>query len=189
MSNALAVATVTASLAQQLSRFVDDGVPGARVTFLPPSSESLQSSGPLVNVFLFRVLSNASVSNNGLPTRGPAGQGLQRPRAAIDLDYLISFFGDDAQLEPQRLLGAVVAGLHAQPILPASIISETVNSTPWLQGSDLATQTAPVKFTPIVMAPEQMAQLWSEFVRTDYRLSVFYQASVVLLDTPARLRE
>ena len=192
MSNALAVATVTASLAQQLSRFISDGgptpVPGARVTFLPPSSESLQSGEPLVNAFLFRVVRNAELNNNDLPTRGPDGRPLDRPSAAINLDYLITFFGDDTRLEPQRLLGAVVAGLHAEPILSAGIIRDTIKVTPWLGGSDLATQAESVKFTPTVMTPEQMARFWSEFVHADYRLSVLYNASVVLLDTPARLR-
>ena len=180
MSNALAVATVTASLAHQLSRVIKDGstsVPGARVTFLPPSNEGLQSGDPLVNLFLFKVVPNAYHSHADLPAREAGG----RSWGAIDLDYMISFFGDDARLEPQRLLGLVVAGIHAEPILSRAVIQDTIATTAWLAASDLALQTEAVKLTP--MAPEQTDQ--PAFAHPGGRLSVFYRASTVLLDAPS----
>lgn len=188
MSNPLAVAAVTAALAQHVSSFISDGrplqIPGARVTFLNPSSEQLQTGESTVNIFLFRVTRNASLNNNDLPTRSDDAQFLRRPSAAVDLDYLVTFFGDDRELAPQRLLGSVLAGLHAEPVLSRKLIQDTIDATPWLKGSDLADQVESVKVTQAVVEPDLMVRFWTELIKTDYQLSVFYHASVVLLDTP-----
>jgi hypothetical protein len=188
MSNPLAVAAVTAALAQHVSSFISDGrplqIPGARVTFLNPSSEQLQTGESTVNIFLFRVTRNAGLSNNDLPTRDGDAGFLRRPSAAVDLDYLVTFFGDDRELAPQRLLGSVVAGLHAEPVLGRKLIQDTIDATPWLKGSDLADQVESVKVTQAVVEPDLMVRFWTELIKTDYQLSVFYHASVVLLDTP-----
>jgi len=191
MSNPLAVATVTASLAQHISSFISDGrplqIPGARVTFLNPSSEQLQTGESTVNIFLFRVNRNASLNNNDLPTRSGGAGFMNRPSAAVDLDYLVTFFGDDRELAPQRLLGSVVSGLHAEPVLGRKLIQDTIDATPWLKGSDLADQVESVKVTQAMVEPDLMVRFWTELIKSDYQLSVFYHASVVLLDTPVSL--
>ncbi len=188
MSNPLAVAAVTATLAQHVSSFISDGrplqIPGARVTFLNPSSEQLQTGEATVNIFLFRVTRNAALNNNDLPTRGGGSEILRRPSAVVDLDYLVTFFGDDRELAPQRLLGSVVAGLHAEPVLGRQLIQATIDATPWLKGCDLAEQVESVKITQAVVEPDLMVRFWTELIKTDYQLSVFYHASTVLLDTP-----
>jgi hypothetical protein len=188
MSNPLAVAAVTAALAQHVSSFISDGrplqIPGARVTFLNPSSEQLQTGESTVNIFLYRVTRNAGLNNNDLPTRSGDAGFMNRPSAAVDLDYLVTFFGDDRELAPQRLLGSVVAGLHAEPVLGRRLIQDTIDATPWLKGSDLAEQVESVKVTQAVVEPDLMVRFWTELIKTDYQLSVFYHASVVLLDTP-----
>jgi hypothetical protein len=72
----------------------DEPVPGANVTFTDPSNSVLMSGAPIVNVWLYRVTQR--------PEEHP-GDGRLRP----ELDYALSFFGDDARLDPQRLLGCV----------------------------------------------------------------------------------
>ncbi|MGH7451821.1 MAG: Pvc16 family protein, partial [bacterium] len=52
----------------------------------------------------------------------------------------------------------------------------------FLNASDLAEQIELVKFSPIVLNLEELSKLWSVFFQTAYRLSVAYQASVVLID-------
>ena len=51
---------------------------------------------------------NAALRNSDLPTRNHRSVVVQRPTCALDLHYLLSFYGDDSKLEPQRMLGAVV---------------------------------------------------------------------------------
>jgi len=188
MSNSLAVATVTAALANHLARVVSEGpsggVPGARVTTLNPGSSALRDGDPLVNLYLFRVARNPYVSNRDLPSRAADGRPLKAPTAALDLDYMITLFGDDARLEPQALLGAVVAWLNAEPSLDPALIQATVVHTPWLAGSNLGDIVEPVRLAPMSLPADVMARLWSEFVNVPYQLTVLYTASAVELDVP-----
>lgn len=191
MSNALAIATVTETLVRVLGNSLSgSGVTGATVTKTrPDDTNNLPSPG--VNVFLYQVSPNTAWRNADLPTRGPEGTLLRRPQAALDLYYLLTFYGTDATLDQQRLLGAVVRQLHAFPVLSrdsvvaaVSYASATQNGVPpYLTGSDLADQIDVVRFTPVNYSLEELSKLWSVFLKTDYVLSVAYAASVVLIET------
>ena len=183
MSNPLAIATVTQTLVQVLSDGLDPAqVSGARVTAVPPDfKEGLPDAG--VNVFLYHVAPNAALRNADLPTRRADGSLLNRPTAAIDLYYLMTFYGNEKQLEQQRLLGAVTRTLHAQPVLPRSTIEFVQAHVPFLATADLAEQPELVRVTPINLTLEELSKLWSFLLKIDYVLSVAYQASVVLINT------
>src|SRR5947209_6803644 len=114
MSNYLAVATVTATLSRALTAAVGTDVPGATVTTLRPDDSTNGAPETGVNVYLYQVTPNAAWRNTDLPTRRENGQLIERPRVALDLQYLLSFYGSEVQLEPQRLLGSVVRTLHAR---------------------------------------------------------------------------
>jgi Pvc16 N-terminal domain len=192
MSNGLSVATVTATLTNLIGSIISTGiggVPGARVTHLEPSDEELSDGQPIVNVFLIQVTRNPSLFNQDLPTRRADGSAMQTPLAAIDLNYLLSFYGNQSTLEPQRLLGCVVAGLHAEPLLSPSLIASTVASTSWLAGSNLATSPDRVRLTPIGMTSEQMSQLWKSFFDFNYCLSILCQASGLMVAWPEPLQQ
>src|SRR5271165_5220408 len=78
---------------------------GAAVTTLRPDAQLSVADATGINIFLYQVLPNASLRNCDLPTRRSDGTLVQRPRIALDLNYLFTFYGNDAELEPQRLLG------------------------------------------------------------------------------------
>src|SRR5207253_6261201 len=132
MSNFLAIATVTATLRQVLTGSVGVDVPGASVTTARPNGTGAGTPTTGVNVFLYQVTPNGSWRNEDLPTRDGGGSVVQRPRAALDLHYLLTFYGADAQLEQQRLLGSVVRTLHERPVLTRQAITGTVAGTPFL---------------------------------------------------------
>jgi len=114
MSNALAIATVTETLVQVLQGALTGINLGSspHVTNTRPDQQTgLPPVG--VNVFLYQIAPNPYLRNIDLPTRKADGSLLQRPKAAVDLYYLLSFYGDDTTLEQQRLLGAVIRELHA----------------------------------------------------------------------------
>jgi hypothetical protein len=184
MSNALAIAAVTEALVQTLQQALT-GInlgSGAQVTNTRPDQENgVPALG--VNVFLYQVTPNPSLRNSDLPTRAADGTLLRRPRAALDLHYLLTFYGDDATLEQQRLLGAVVRELHANPTLPRTMITHVEQSVSFLAGSDLDQQPELVRFTPINFTLEELSKLWSFLLKTDYVLSVAYVASVVMIET------
>lgn len=182
MSNFLAIATVTATLAQGVQEAVAVDVPGATVTMTRPDSAANGARGPRVNLYLYQVTPNAAYRNCDLPTRRLDGQLVQRPRVALDLHYLLTCYGDEPGLEPQRLLGSVVRTLHAAPVLTRESIRDAVTATPALARSNLADEVELVKFTPIALSLEELSKLWSVFFQTQHALSVAYQGTVVLIE-------
>jgi len=189
VSNFLAVATVTATLRRMLQAVVSVDVDGAAVTTVRPSSSGSGLPQTGVNVFLFQVTPNADLRHLDLPTRRSGGGVLQRPIAAIDLHYLFSFYGDDASLEPQRLLGSLVRTLHARPILTREAIRDTLADPAFgfLAGSDLDEEAELVRFVPLGFSLQDLSQIWTGMLqKTDYALSVTYKASVVLLTADER---
>jgi hypothetical protein len=191
VSNHLAIATVTTVLGQIIEGAAKDAVTGAGITTQrpgTPASNASPDSGPHVNLYLYQVTPNGAWRNADLPTRSANGGLVQRPQAALDLFYLLTFFGNESDLEPQRILGSVATALHARPVLTRekirSVIQTVVNADPthYLAGSDLAEQVELVKFSPLPLNLEELSKLWSVFLQTPYALSVAYQGSVVLLE-------
>ncbi len=195
MSDHLAIATVTATLRRMLQAAIVADVPDAdaRVTMVRPNDvDATRPAAPGVNIFMYQVSPNATWRNADLPTRSSAGRLAQRPQVALNLHYLISFYGEDGELLlAQRLLGSVVRTLHVQPQLTPRMIRETVQEPTYayLNSADLAEQIERVKFTPGVFSLEELSKLWTVFFQTPYALSAVYEASVVLIEgtgTPAR---
>jgi hypothetical protein len=181
MSNYLAIATVTAALQQVLLPPVKQAVGGANVGFNRPDPAS--STTPLVNIYLYQITPNGAYRNADLPTRRSDGTLVQRPQAAFDLHYLFTFHGDDSQLQPQLMLGAVVTTLHSQPLLSTANINSAVSNFSFLAGSGLDSQVERVKFTATALSLEEFSKLWSVFFQVEYSLSAAFQASVVLMET------
>jgi hypothetical protein len=183
MSNFLAVATVTAALRELLLAAVSPDVPGADVTTLRPNGSGTPATS--INIYLYQVTPNAALSNADLPTRRGDGQLVQRPVAALDLQYLLTFFGSEAQLEPQRLLGSTVRALHSRPVLTRDSIKQTIAKPlfSYLAQSNLADAVELVRFTPVPLQLEELSKLWSVYFQTPYSLSIAYQATVVLIES------
>jgi len=183
MSNFLAIATVTAALQQVLQGPVKAAVSSATVGFNRPDGSAAGQQSALVNVYLYQVTPNAAYRNADLPTRRDDGTLVQRPQAALDLHYLFTFHGDDSQLEPQRLLGAVTSTLHAQPLISKQNINAAVGHFAFLAGSGVDQQLERIKFTPTALSLEEFSKLWSVFFQVEYSLSAAYRASVVLIQS------
>ncbi|MFJ5730378.1 DUF4255 domain-containing protein [Streptomyces paradoxus] len=180
MSNALALAHVT----QALALLIEDNLPpdiDIAVKVEPRKPPADPPAEPTITVFLYQVTPNTSQRNNDLPTRAPDGTLVRRPAAALDLHYLISAYGEEAELVGQRLIGSVVRTLHETPVLPGDII-ELAGRRPHLSGSDLAEAVQRVRFTPTVMDVDETSKLWGMLHQTPYTLSVVYQAVLVLID-------
>jgi len=185
MSNALAIASVTATLTSILQASVASEVAGAHVVPSRPDSQAV-GRPPGVNVFLYNISPNGALRNDDLPTRRADGTLAQRPAAALDLHYLLICYGDEAQYEPQRLLGSIVRTMHARPALTGAEIAAATGSAPFTtfpERSDLADQNERVRFTQIGLSLQELSGLWSSFFQTPYVLSIAYIASVVLIES------
>lgn len=185
MSDFRAIATVTKVLERTLQTAASQAVPGAQVRTARPEAPATGGMPPAgIDLFLYQVTPNAAFRGDDLPTRRPDGTLLQRPRAALDLHYLLVFRGNELELEPQRLLGNSVRTLHGSAILGRPLVHavETDAANPFLAGSDLADAPELVKLTPLSLSLEELSKVWSVFFQIPYNLSVAYQATVVTIE-------
>lgn len=181
MSNHLAVATVGAVLRQVVLGAVSGAVSGSvAIQFgRPPAAPT---SALLVNIYLYRVSPSAALRNDDLATRDSGGRLTRRPRAAIELHYLLSFYGDPTTLEPERMLAAVIRDLHARAIVTSQLIADAVTGSGGvLDTTDLA-DDQPVRFGMEMLSLDDLARLWSLMVQAPHAISVAYMAAPVLLD-------
>ncbi|HYR63074.1 MAG TPA: DUF4255 domain-containing protein [Actinomycetota bacterium] len=188
MSNYLAVATVTAALQRLLQQSVPVDMPGATVTTVRPGSNRV-AAALAVNIYLYQVSTSTSRTNEDLPTHRADGSLAQRPRAHLDLHYLLSFHGDDTEMEPERLLGSTVRTLNARPVLNRDLLNQVAQSAtatppmhPGLAATDLATAGDVVRLRPESLDLEQLSKLWSVLLQTPYALSTTYVASSVAIE-------
>ena len=100
---------------------VGSGVADAHATAVRPSGTNSGNAGNLptvgVNLYLYQVMPNVAFRNTDTPTRRSDGTLLQPSRSAYDLNYLLTFYGNDGELEPHRILGNVLRELHTEPVL------------------------------------------------------------------------
>lgn len=185
MSNFLAIATVTAALSTFLQGEVGQDVPSATVTTVMPDGTTGGTSDPHVNIYAYQVTPNGALRNADVATRRADGSLIQRPQVALDIHYLLSFYGNEAELIPQRMLGSVVRTLHARPVITRKMIQDAIDNSKFsfLKGSNLIDQVERVRLTPIGLNLEELSKLWSVFFQVRYVISVAYQASVVLIES------
>jgi hypothetical protein len=132
MSNALALASVTAVLKDLLDNaLVDHSVSGAvggpvTVTALAPNRiKAGDDERTQLNLFLYHVTPNSGWRNEGLPSRNGRGDRLSNPPLALDLFYLLSAYGKQA-FECEILLGYAMQMLHETPVLSRDAIRKTL---------------------------------------------------------------
>lgn len=190
MATYQAVAAVTAVLHDLISDEVARLDVGATAVKAEPPKDTRndpQADQPAVHIFLYRVTENAVWRNDDLPLRGGNGQLVQRPRLALNLHYLITFYGDGAKYVPQKLLGAVAGLFQRNPVLTAAILENVQNAgdsqlTDLLQESRLAEDVERVKLSMVTPDVEEMSKLWSVLLQVPYALSLTYMADLVFIE-------
>ena len=191
MSNFLAIATVTAALRRTLEESLNkDEFCDAAVTIVRPYGPDSGVPKTGINLYLYMVTPNAALRNADMPNRNSEGRLVQRPQVALDLHYLLTFYGDDKELKPQRLLGNAVRTLNSKPVLTRQMIRDTITkedryTDKFLEDSNLADALETVKFTPTSLSLDELYKLWSVFFQTPYQLSVSYIGTVVLIESDA----
>jgi hypothetical protein len=181
VSDSQAIATVTTTLRNLISAGAQD-LGGATVTVLPPDRARGNLQSNQINLFLYQTLPNAAYRNMDVPGRANPGE-TGAPPLALNLYYLLTVFGSDNEddVEAHRLLGRAMSVLHDHPLLGRQEILDAV------PGSDLADQVERIRFTLQPLSVSDIFQLWSGF-QANYRLSVSYEATVVLIDSGLPLK-
>jgi Pvc16 N-terminal domain len=198
MSQEAAVAVVTRVFRQMVIQALRDLQPRFGtdnlldlVTILPPDQARENRTGSQVNLYLYQVAFNAAWRNQDIPGRSRPNE-IAPPALPLNLHYLLSFFGrkDAGQddLEAHEMLGRVMRKIHDNPVLTDDTLEAAfVDPAGPLPDKDSLRQVERVRFTPITVTTEELFKLWSGF-QTPHRLSVAYEASVVLIESrrPAR---
>jgi hypothetical protein len=203
MSNALAIASVTAVLKDLLNNGVIDhklsGVVGeVKVSALPPDRVLIegQPETSQLNLFLYHVTPNPGWRNVELPSRNGNGERTSNPPLGLDLHYLLTAYGAN-ELHAEILLGYALQLLHETPVLTRDAIRRSL--APPNQGtglpapldtlatSELADQVEQIRLTPMPMSIEETSKLWSA-IQSHYRPTAAYQASVVLIESQRSAR-
>lgn len=183
MSNSLAIAAVTATLRNLLAQAAyplsgepsPDPLSDVTVTTKSPDKARISEQYNQLNLFLYQTLPNAAFRNRDMPGRGRSGEESPQP-LALNLYYLLTAYGGTSDdILAHRLLGRALSLLHDKPVLSPSDIEAA------LPGTDLHRQVENVRLTPVSLSWEELSKLWST-LQTPYRVSVTYEASVVLID-------
>jgi hypothetical protein len=180
MSNDFAIAAVTLTLRDLLIDEIRRDPPAPIVlnkdidiTTLAPSKLGLAGANNQINVFLYATHPNGAWRNIDLPrTRGgEAG----RPPLAIDLEYIVSAYGeDDSEVVSHYLLGTAMRVLHDNAVLARDRIR--------LPESGLPEQVERVTITQKPLGIDDLSKLWSSFTGP-YRASATYLATVILIES------
>jgi hypothetical protein len=195
MSNALAIASVTAVLTRLLENMLTvEAVTGMSdtspllVTALAPDLIKADTAVQL-NLFLYHVEPNSGWRNVAQPSRDGRGGRLTNPPLALDLSYLLTAYGK-VSLEAEILLGFAMQLLSEWPVLTREEIRKVIGAigtgdpTPLkaLKASDLADQVEQIKITQRAISAEESSKLWTA-MQSHYRPSAAYQVSVVLIES------
>ena len=132
MSNALAIASVTAVLKDLLNNGVVDhqlsGVVGeVTVSALPPDRLLVagEQETSRINLFMYHASPNQGWRNVGLPSRSSGGDRIANPPLALDLHYLLTAYGA-SEFHAEILLGYAMQLLHENPVLSREMIRRTL---------------------------------------------------------------
>ena len=179
MSNTAAIAAVTATLTNMIQSAVsaDATVSSGTVTARPPDRARQGAAVNQVNLFLYRTSIDAAWRNQDPPGIRPGEVG--QPPLPLVLSYLITAYGEnDDEILAHRLLGIAMGVLNDRPLLSRAQIASALPAP----GSDLENQVERVRITPDPRPQDEISRMWTTF-GTGYRLSVSYDAAVVLIDS------
>jgi hypothetical protein len=206
MSNALAIASVTAVLKDLLNNSLIDHDLGSSVgevivSALPPDRiDALDSEKKSrLNLFMYQVVQNAGWRNVGLPSHNDRAERISNPPLALDLHYLLTAYGAE-EFHAEILLGYGMQLFHETPVLPRAAIRRSLappspvstggGLPPSLQAlstSNLAEQVEMIKIAPQSITTEEISRMWTAF-QAKYRPTAVYQATVVLIESQRSTR-
>lgn len=148
--------------------------------YRPNNFDSPMSMG--VSLYLYRVAVNTTCRN--LPPVMASDGRRHRPPLPLDLFYLLTFWGQTAEVQ-QRLLGWAMRELENMPILPANLLNHHVQEVDTFRPNEAVELIC----EPIPL--QEMNTLWDGFRanRTNQHLSVTYVARMLLIESDLAIGE
>jgi hypothetical protein len=125
-----------------------------------------------VSLFLYRIVFNGSWRT---PTGriGPGGK-RNRTRLPLDLNFLLTVWGEDASLQ-HSLAGWMMRVLEDMPLLPATLLNTSI--------ADVFKPDETVEVGLVDLKTEDMFRIWETFIQSKYQLSIPYVAKSLLIES------
>jgi len=192
MGNALSIAAVSRLLRQivegNIVRYGLDGYVGADVvvTAEPPLDDPERVR---LNLFLYRALESSGLRSQTMPTHDAVGRAIRRPTLALDLHYAVTAYAED-DFQSELMLGCAMQALNETPVLDRALIHTILSQDTGantLLDSRLAEQVDSIRIRHRNLSEDVFTRLWSAF-HVPYRLTAFYEVSVVLMEGDAPTR-
>ncbi len=181
MSNYLAIATVTSALKNIIQAGIGKDLPGTLVTTFRPDTIATAQKERKVNVYMYQATPNKEF-NSSNSSSYKLNKGITKGKAVcLDLYYIISFYGNEQELETQQLLGSTIKALVDRPTLNAEVIEDTLFQAKFLDNSTLGDQIQQIKFAPAMIEADGIVRIWSAMFQSPYTLSIIYQGKAVLI--------
>jgi Pvc16 N-terminal domain len=133
-----------------------------------------------ISLFLYRITINGAIRN--LPPRtGPDGR-RYRPSLPVDLHYLITAWGKDADKQ-QRLLGWCMRVLEDTPILPAGLLNHYMRPE-----KDTFRDEETVELICDPLSLQDWTAVWDK-LKPKIQTSVTYVARMIAIESNVELAE
>jgi Pvc16 N-terminal domain len=188
----LAIAAITQAIRQRLQAALNRaGDLGGEVRTERPDKMT-DTGAPVVNLYLYQLNLNPFMRNNDIEPevrRGPvsgtgvypvAAEQVRVWRVPLKLLYLLSFYGDERTLVPQRLLAVCVAAMHRWPVIDAKAVAAAAASLGETPPPDPPEDYENVNVIFSNMSLDDIHRLWTSF-KGNYALSVCYLAETAIV--------
>lgn len=164
MSDFRAISGVSKSLATFLKAQT-----GVEVDNQKAPSDTISDSVSLIHLYLYRVEYNPFFTNNDNVVSSPTMLG--NPPIGLNLFYLVTPYGP-SQLDIQVTLGEIIRVFNDQASIPPANFDPSLTNV-----------VEELKIIPHMLTLDQMTELARVFGQRQYRLSMAYEVSVVLIDS------
>lgn len=185
MSNYYASSTVTATIKRILQQAVRADVPGAIVTTVRPDVDSSKLPEVGLNLYMLQSTISPVYTNVDLNNRNSKDDSVKQKQTGLNLYYVISCYGNDEELEPERLMCSAIRAIISNAILYPETIRETLNDPKYafLADSNLDEQSERITIVPSKKNFEEMSKIWSAYFQPPRALSFLLEAATVMLDS------
>lgn len=195
----LAIVAVTRTLRDRLQRALDgSGLVGQVRTDKPDKVTDV--AGPVINLYLYQTDINPFMRNDDIlpvPAAVPGAGGsaghlvhahrvplqlVKAWRVPLRLHYLLSFYGDEQQQEPQRLLAIALAVLNRYPILAAAALRRGAQAALAQRDPAAVPEFGDVHLSIADLTMDDIYRLWSIF-KASFALSLGCCAETVMVES------
>ena len=188
MATDTAIAAVTLALRQTIQSAVNAAT-GLSADVVSENPDKLSNTGDaVINVYMFQGQMNPYLRNNDLDPRVSARVEDGKRKVTrhwvtpLVLNYLISFYGDERALVPQRLMAVAIAALHRNPVITPERLARIAHSAfpdaPSLPASDF--EDVEIEMCP--QSVQDVHRIWTA-LRAPYALSTLYEARTALIQS------